>query len=344
MQKNIRNNRKNKEQENDMIRYKIQLILLMLLLPMMTEAQKLTVESMTEAGNDISASQYRVLDIKGEPCALVKVQLAVAGATFQGNVIPPTDRKGSEYWVYMTHGSRELRIQHPSFLPLHINFADYGIEKLQPLVTYNLTLVIPHDNQNLQTQKLTINYSPADAMVLIDNKPHPGNGHIEEDLPIGEHEYLIASPGYVSNKGVVTLLALAPRTITEVLVKDETSMKQQQVKPQAIDNSLEPSRPSEEKEKVNRKSASGIGYRVQLYKGDNSRDSRKAAEKIGEEMHRLFPGEAVYIHFYSPNWVCRIGNYQTYTEARAILTKVKELGYNSATIMKGRIILPKSNN
>ena len=79
------------------------------------------------------------------------------------------------------------------------------------------------------------------------------------------------------------------------------------------------------------------GYRVQVYAGGNSRDSRVKAEKAGKEINTLFPGEPVYVHFYSPRWICRMGNYRTYEEAHQILNAVKKLGYNSAIIVKGKI-------
>ena len=82
------------------------------------------------------------------------------------------------------------------------------------------------------------------------------------------------------------------------------------------------------------------GYRVQVFAGGNSRDARVKAEKIGREINALFPGEPVYVHFYSPRWICRMGNYRTYEEAHQILNAVKKLGYRSAIIVKGKITVP----
>ena len=79
------------------------------------------------------------------------------------------------------------------------------------------------------------------------------------------------------------------------------------------------------------------GYRVQVYAGGNSRDARIKAERIGKEINALFPGEPVYVHFYSPRWICRMGNYLTYDEANEKLRAVKKLGYSSAIIVKGKI-------
>ena len=82
------------------------------------------------------------------------------------------------------------------------------------------------------------------------------------------------------------------------------------------------------------------GYRVQVYAGGNSRDARIKAERVGKEINALFPGEPVYVHFYSPRWICRMGNYRTYEEANERLRAVKNLGYSSAIIVKGKITVP----
>ena len=82
------------------------------------------------------------------------------------------------------------------------------------------------------------------------------------------------------------------------------------------------------------------GYRVQVYAGGNSREARVKAERTGREINALFPGEPVYVHFYSPRWICRMGNYRTYEEAHQILNAVKKLGYKSAIIVKGKITVP----
>ena len=82
------------------------------------------------------------------------------------------------------------------------------------------------------------------------------------------------------------------------------------------------------------------GYRVQVFAGGNSRNDRIKAETTGSEIKALFPGVPVYVHFYSPRWICRMGNYPTYEEAHEVLTRVKNLGYSSAIIVKGKITVP----
>ena len=96
-------------------------------------------------------------------------------------------------------------------------------------------------------------------------------------------------------------------------------------------------------EEIQKKVMKGVkvaGYRVQVFAGGNTRNDRLKAERIGSEIKGLFPGVPVYVHFYSPRWICRMGNYRTYEEAHAVLQRVKNNGYQSAIIVKGKITVP----
>ena len=78
------------------------------------------------------------------------------------------------------------------------------------------------------------------------------------------------------------------------------------------------------------------GYRVQVFAGGNSRNDRVKAQKAGSDVKMAYP-DPVYVHFYSPRWICRMGNFRTYEEARAVLKGVKKLGYKQACIVSGKI-------
>ena len=80
-----------------------------------------------------------------------------------------------------------------------------------------------------------------------------------------------------------------------------------------------------------------VGYRVQVFAGGNQRKDRQKAERIGSEIKSLFPRQPVYVHFYSPRWICRMGNFRTYEEAVQMLSSVKSMGYNAATVIKEKI-------
>lgn len=89
--------------------------------------------------------------------------------------------------------------------------------------------------------------------------------------------------------------------------------------------------------KVMRRSYKVSGYRVQAFAGGNTRVDRQQAQQIGEAIKRKYPDLPVYVHFYSPRWICRIGNFRSYQEAKEVLKGVRDMGYRSATIVKGMI-------
>ena len=91
--------------------------------------------------------------------------------------------------------------------------------------------------------------------------------------------------------------------------------------------------------KVMRNARKVVGYRVQAYSGGNSRADRQRAESIGNAIKMRFPDLPIYVHFYSPRWICRVGNFRTYQEANDVLKEIKDMGYRQACIVKGKITI-----
>lgn len=79
------------------------------------------------------------------------------------------------------------------------------------------------------------------------------------------------------------------------------------------------------------------GYRVQAFAGGNSRKDRQTAEQISHNIKSQFPNISVYVHFYSPRWICRVGNFRTYEEAHQMMVRLQNMGYKQATVVKGKI-------
>jgi hypothetical protein len=82
------------------------------------------------------------------------------------------------------------------------------------------------------------------------------------------------------------------------------------------------------------------GYRVQAFAGGNSRKDRQTAESISNNIKAQIPNIAVYVHFFSPRWICRVGNFRTYEEAHQMMVKLQNMGYKQASIVKGKINVP----
>ena len=206
-----------------------------------------TVKNFSQTTDHISGSDRRN-DLNGTPCALVKVQVADEIERIEGNKIGNIVDRGVEKWVYMCAGSRNIKIHLKHHLPVKVMFQDYHINGLESNRVYELVIDTPNESatdiHNITNQKLTINYSPPYATIMVDSKLCKGNnGQIELELPIGEHSYLIAAEGYITAEGTVKLSERAPRIITEKLTPESqmfiTDITQQDNRAQDYTNYLE---------------------------------------------------------------------------------------------------------
>ncbi len=83
------------------------------------------------------------------------------------------------------------------------------------------------------------------------------------------------------------------------------------------------------------------GYRVQVYAGGNTRESRAEAQKMGAKLKTEVAGQPIYVHFYSPRWCCRCGNFRNQDEAKKMAKKLSKLGYKNACVVKTIITVNK---
>ena len=119
---------------------KFTLLYVFLLASLVVNGQGIVVKSMGQNINDLSASTNPRMDENGNPCGLVKVKSLSSDLRFKGQVVGEVENKVNEYWVYMAQGSKELRIIHPNFFPVDIDFSTYGIGGVDSKSTYVLSL------------------------------------------------------------------------------------------------------------------------------------------------------------------------------------------------------------
>lgn len=82
------------------------------------------------------------------------------------------------------------------------------------------------------------------------------------------------------------------------------------------------------------------GYRVQVYAGGNSRDSKREAESVAERVRSAFPELRVYTSFNPPRWLCRVGDFLSIEEADDMMRKLRrEGGFKEVTIVKDHVNL-----
>jgi hypothetical protein len=83
------------------------------------------------------------------------------------------------------------------------------------------------------------------------------------------------------------------------------------------------------------------GYRVQVYSGGNSRNSKIEAESVASRVRSGFPELKVYTMFNPPRWLCRAGDFLSIEEADAMMRKLrKEGGFKEAVIVKEQVSIP----
>ena len=133
----------------------------------------------------------------------------------------------------------------------------------------------------------------------------------------------------------------ANTTVTTQKSPSATTKKEPVEKPTSTNTTTSPASSTPEEpdmsKKVMKNSYKVTGYRVQAFAGGNTRSDRQKAENVGNAIKRRFPEQPIYVHFYSPRWICRVGNFRTYEEAHAMLLEVREMGYKQASIVKGKI-------
>lgn len=92
---------------------------------MSSKSLKIKKDGFEAATNDLTAQQVGTsrLDLNGDYTALLKISLPIEGVKFEGNIVD-TLFNTSEYWVYLTDGTKRFKILAPGYEPLEIVFSD----------------------------------------------------------------------------------------------------------------------------------------------------------------------------------------------------------------------------
>lgn len=104
------------------------------------KAQNLRIVSLVSEPLDLSASTQARNDLEGNACGLVKVSIAKDHVSFEGNIVGQVDNHNGEYWVYLSPGTKYLKVKQPEFMPLMVTFADYNLSQIEGKTTYLLNI------------------------------------------------------------------------------------------------------------------------------------------------------------------------------------------------------------
>lgn len=121
----------------------IMLFLALCLTTVVNAQEEVTVKTFKELMSDLSARTSRRYDLNDEPCALVKVQYPKEGATFEGTIVGDVEYKHGEYWVYLSKGTKRLRIHLPEVPTITVEFSDFGVQQVESNMTYSVDFRFP---------------------------------------------------------------------------------------------------------------------------------------------------------------------------------------------------------
>ena len=106
-------------------------------------AQEIRIKDFGES-QEIFLGKEQRRDFDGVICALVRVVVpADSHVRFTGNVIGEAKYDGNEYRVYLSEGSRYLRVHYPGCAALLVDFQSLGYDGVESKKVYELVLGLP---------------------------------------------------------------------------------------------------------------------------------------------------------------------------------------------------------
>uniref|UniRef100_UPI0025B2398C PEGA domain-containing protein n=2 Tax=uncultured Muribaculum sp. TaxID=1918613 RepID=UPI0025B2398C len=198
----------------------ILIVLLSIFLSINALGQELTVLGFRPTSEIMHVPIQRA-DANNEICAMIRVLLPVSGVTFEGQTVGDSPYNGSEYRVYMTRGTKMLKVNCPGHYPLMVDFRDYGINALEGKRIYELKLKAQTAGVQQQADPganyLILNVQPAQGVsVKVDGTSQiVDGGTVSVYLKYGRHTYHVESDGYASEEGTVEI-GPTSKTVKEV--------------------------------------------------------------------------------------------------------------------------------
>ncbi len=198
----------------------ILIVLLSIFLSINALGQELTVLGFRPTSEIMHVPIQRA-DANNEICAMIRVLLPVSGVTFEGQTVGDSPYNGSEYRVYMTRGTKMLKVNCPGHYPLMVDFRDYGINALEGKRIYELKLkaqsFVQPQAADPGANYLILNVQPAHGVsVKVDGTSQiVDGGTVSVYLKYGRHTYHVESDGYAPEEGTVEI-GPTGKTVKEV--------------------------------------------------------------------------------------------------------------------------------
>ena len=124
--------------------------------------------------------------------------------------------------------------------------------------------------------------------------------------------------------------------------KKEEKKQQEQQKPTPTERekTQQEEQPVDTLDQKSKRTRKAMGFRIQVFAGQSSRQDRLKAEQTGNMLRQLFLTESVYVHYNKPRWLCRIGDFTNREDAEQMLADIRKAGYPAATIVRDKVNVP----
>ena len=102
-----------------------------------SEAQELVLTSLIETTEILSTDKQRN-DANDVPCAVLRFILPEDKASFEGNVVGTSVYKNGEYWVYVSSGTKQIRVKYNNLKPFMLDSKKFSIPFFKSKTIYEI--------------------------------------------------------------------------------------------------------------------------------------------------------------------------------------------------------------
>lgn len=141
--------------------------------------ESMTVTNFEADPSDLSAQVHQVMDMNGDPCALIKVSAKGEDVAFEGDIIKWESKGGNEYWVYVINAASWIAIKSSSWNAVVRYDFPLKIEKLR---CYILNIGSQMEVAvSLMEEKMRLMEAMIDSLKQQQETPRQSSDDLEQD-------------------------------------------------------------------------------------------------------------------------------------------------------------------
>lgn len=166
--------------------------------------------------SDLSAIKNPYFDLNGDTCALIKIQTKnLEGIQFSNpNQYIKCLYTDGIYYVYMPSLGRKLDLIHKDYMPLQLDMANYGYNRLKKGKTYLVVLEAPLVSELKSSVILKVEPNYANVIFNEINYAANSTGTFEFPVTEGIHSYMVMAENYLSQNATISVKKSEVKTIS----------------------------------------------------------------------------------------------------------------------------------